>query len=219
MVGGVIFDLDGVLADTAGLHFESWRRALAPEGITVTEQMNERLRGRSRRRSLELLLDGRSLPAATFDRLLEEKNRSFHTLLDEPGAATLRPGMGPLLDRLEQAGIPMGVGSSSRNAGRVLEALGVRARFVTVVDGSRGLPDKPAPDIFLAAAREMERTPARCIVVEDAASGVAAALAGRFAVVGIGPARRVGRAHLRLDGGEILTLAHLREAAARAAGG
>ncbi|MBA3531622.1 MAG: beta-phosphoglucomutase family hydrolase [Ardenticatenales bacterium] len=205
----VIFDLDGVLTDTAELHYKSWVRLMAEEEMPFSRERNEQLRGATRYQSLALLFAGHVVSPEQQAELLERKNRYFFDLLEE---ARLLPGIAPLLAELKAAGIPLAVGSASQNARPVLEVLGVTAHFAAILDGTLGLPPKPAPDMFLVAAQALGVAPGNCVVVEDAERGIDAALAGGFATIGIGPAARVGHAHLRLGDTSGLTMAVLREA-------
>jgi kojibiose phosphorylase len=212
----VIFDLDGVLTDTAELHYFGWQRLADEEGLSFSRSKNDLLRGMPRHRSLELILEGHEVEPEHFNEMLERKNRYHHEMLRHISSLHILPAIGPLLDQLQQAGIRLAVGSASKNARRTLEALGIANRFDVIGDGySVGVP-KPAPDLFLFVAREMGVKSYECVVVEDAQSGIDAALTGGFATVGIGPEERVGHAHLRFDDTSGLTLEGLREALHRA---
>lgn len=214
----VIFDLDGVLTDTAEFHYRSWQRLADEEGFPFSREANEQLRGVSRQHSLALILDGREVEDAHFQQMLDRKNRYYQEMLVEIGPEQMLAGIPALLDSLADAGIQMAVGSASKNARTVLGALGILERFAVIADGHSVVHAKPAPDLFLYAAREMGLAPHECVVVEDAESGIDAALTGGFATVGIGPEERVGHAHLRLDDTRGLTLATLRAALAQAEG-
>jgi beta-phosphoglucomutase len=212
----VIFDLDGVLTDTAEYHYRGWQRLADEEGFPFSREKNEQLRGISRQRSLELILDGRTVAPEKFEEMLTRKNQYYQEMLSEISADQLLPGIPPLLDELQAAGVACAVGSASKNAKTVLEALGILDRFTIVADGHSVIHAKPAPDLFLYAAAQMGFDPRDCVVVEDAESGIDAALTGGFGTVGIGPAERVGHAHLRLDDTGTLILEVLQEAQQRA---
>jgi beta-phosphoglucomutase len=194
----LILDLDGVVTDTADQHAAAWRSMLAEHGLPFHPAAYERTRGRSRSDSLRELLGGHEVPDDVFATMLERKNARYLEALDRLTLRDLLPGVLDLLLAAEQRHWKVAIGSSSRNAGTVLDRIGVTDLFDAVADGSTGDP-KPAPDIFLAAARMLEVDPAACIVVEDAASGVEAAIAAGMRVIGVGPAERVGRAHVRVD--------------------
>lgn len=212
----VIFDLDGVLTDTAEYHYRGWQRLADEEGFRFSREQNEQLRGVSRQRSLELLLAGHTVPPEKFEEMLTRKNQYYQEMLSEISSDQLLPGIPALLDALRGAGVACAVGSASKNAKIVLEALGILAHFTLVADGHSVTHAKPAPDLFLYAARQMGFQPHECVVVEDAESGIDAALTGGFGTIGIGPAERVGHAHLRLEDTSGLSIPLLQSAQHRA---
>ncbi|MGB0388965.1 MAG: beta-phosphoglucomutase [Ardenticatenaceae bacterium] len=216
MLKAIIFDLDGVLTNTAEFHYQSWERLTKEEGILFSREKNELLRGRRRSESLKLILGDREVTGQHFEEMLERKNRYYLDILSHMPPDYLLPGIPALLDELEAAGIRMGVGSASKNARPVLQQLAIAHRFEVIAGGGAVMHNKPAPDLFLFVARQMGVAPHQCVVVEDAQSGIDAALAGGFAALGIGPHQRVGHAHLRLDDTSGLSLARLREALRRA---
>lgn len=197
----LIFDLDGVIADTAGYHFESWRQLAAEEGLAFDWQLNERLRSLARRASLEIILaeNGRTLDEPQMAAWLTRKNESYLRLLEQMDAGALLPGAAALIAEARAAGLKLAVASASRNAVAVLQRTGVYDAFDAVVDSNSGLPSKPAPDLLLCAAQVVRVPPAECLVLEDAAAGIDAALAAGMWTVGLGPQERVGHAHLRLE--------------------
>lgn len=197
-VVAVLFDLDGVLTDTSEAHYLAWQRLADEEGLTFDRPGNEALRGVSRGESLDLLLAGRPVTAPQRAELMERKNRYYRQLL-ERRPPRLLPGALAAVEAAARRGLRTAVASSSRNAGHILAALGIAQRFDHVSDGDAVSNAKPAPDLFLHAAAAMGVPIERCLVVEDAASGVAAALAAGARVVGIGPEERVGAAHHRFD--------------------
>jgi beta-phosphoglucomutase len=203
---GYIFDLDGVITDTADYHYRSWRRLADEEGLPFTREDNEALRGVSRRRSLELLLKGRTLPEETMQEYMIRKNEYYLAYLEEITPADLLPGVKDFLDEARQAGIKLGLGSASRNARAVCESLGIVDYFDAFGDGYSVVNPKPAPDLFIWVAGGLNLNPQHCIVFEDAEAGIEAALNGGFWTVGIGPEERVGAAHRvieHLDGAHI----------------
>ncbi len=195
-IHAVIFDLDGVLTDTAEYHYLAWQRLADEENLPFNQQVNERLRGVSRQRSLEIILDGNSVEPNKFDEMMTRKNRYYIKSLQEITAERLLPGALATLQALKARNIKLAVGSASKNARIVLEALDIISYFEVIADGHSVDQSKPAPNLFLFAAQEMDISPAQCVVVEDAASGVEAALSAGMWAVGIGPEERVGRAHL-----------------------
>ncbi len=215
----LIFDLDGVIADTAGYHYQSWQQLAAEEGLAFDWQLNERLRSLSRQASLEIILaeNGRVVGQAEMAELLARKNRFYLALLEQMDASALLPGVAALIDEARAASLKLAVASASRNASVVLQRTGVYGAFDAVVDSNSDLPSKPAPDLLLRAAQELGIAPAHCAVLEDAAAGIDAALAAGMWTVGLGPQERVGHAHVRLDSLRGVNLAALLAALARAA--
>lgn len=193
-IRGFIFDLDGVLTDTAEYHFRAWKRLAEEEGLPFSREDNEALRGVPRRESLLLLLKGRSYPEKKLAEMMERKNGYYLEFIREITPADLLPGARELLEELRAAGIKTAIGSASKNAGEVIERLGIRSLLDAVSDGYSVERQKPAPDLFLHAAQQLELRPEECAVVEDAAAGVEAARAGGFCTVGVGPRQRVGEA-------------------------
>lgn len=208
----LILDLDGVVTDTAAQHEMAWRSTLEGHGIPFDAAAYERTRGRSRTDSLRELLGDRPVDPATFEAMLSDKNRRYVDALGHLGLKDVLPGIINLLLTAEGQGWKVGIGSSSRNASIVLDSIGITDLFDAIADGTSGAP-KPAPDIFLAAAAMLDVAPAACIVIEDAASGVEAALAAGMRVIGVGPEDRVGRAHVRVASTHDLSPATLDEVA------
>ncbi|MCC5635935.1 beta-phosphoglucomutase [Nostoc sp. CHAB 5844] len=197
-IRGVIFDLDGVLTDTAEYHYQAWQRLADEEGIPFNREANEALRGVSRRESLMLIIGDRQYSEAQIQEMMERKNGYYVELIHHMTPKDLLPGAIALLDELRQAGIKTAIGSASKNAQTVVELLGIPNKVDAIADGYSVQQPKPAPDLFLYAAKELGLQPAQCVVVEDAAAGVAAALAGGMWAVGLGPVERVGAAHVVL---------------------
>lgn len=221
---GVLFDLDGVLTPTAEVHMHAWQTVFTELftawGITppYTERdYFEYLDGKKRYDGVASLLRSRDVevpwgdpsdpPSAdTVCGIGNRKNDVFARLLRSEGIAPY-PGSLALVDRLQAAGVPIGVVSSSKNADEVLRAAGIRDRFPVVMDGviaeREHLPSKPAPDVFLEGARMLGVDPARSVAVEDAHSGVQSAAAAGFALV-VGVDRGVGADVLRASGAHVV---------------
>ena len=210
----VIFDLDGVITDTAEYHYRAWQRLADEEGLAFDRQVNEALRGVSRRASLEIILShaGASRTEAQIAENMARKNRYYVNMLGEITSADLLPGALALIEELHAAGIKVAIGSASKNTPMVLDRLGIRDLMDAVADGNKVSAPKPAPDVFLRAAELLGVPPAFCAVVEDAEAGIDAALAAGMWAVGLGPAARVGHAHARFDSLQSVTLAALRAA-------
>ncbi|MEH2240982.1 beta-phosphoglucomutase [Nostoc sp.] len=209
-IQGFIFDLDGVLTDTAELHYLAWQKLADEEGIPFNREANEALRGVSRRASLMLILGDRPYSEAQIQEMMERKNRYYVELMQKMTPKDLLPGAIALLDELRQAGIKIGIGSGSKNAHTVLERLGIADKVDAIADGYSVEEPKPAPDLFLYAAKQLGIEPGQSVVVEDAAAGVEAALAAGMWAVGLGPAERVGAAHIVLPSLEGIKWADLR---------
>lgn len=192
----VLFDLDGVLTDTAELHYQSWQTLADELGLPFDRHANEALRGLSREQSLALVLGARAGEVSEAQRadLTRRKNEDYLRRVAKMTPADLLPGAAELLAALAAMDVPMAVASSSRNAHTVIERLGIASRFRVIVDGNLAPRSKPDPQVFLVAAERLGVAPSRCIVVEDAASGVAAAKAAGMRVIGLGPPERVGAA-------------------------
>lgn len=194
MLKAFIFDLDGVITDTAEYHYRGWKRLADEEGLPFTREDNEHLRGVSRRDSLMLILKGRVYPEARIQEMMTRKNNYYLKFIQEIAPRDLLPGAKELLEELRAAGYKVALGSASKNARDVLERLGIIQLFDAIADGYSVERQKPAPDLFWFAAKELNLQPAECVVVEDAAAGIEAARAGGFRSVGLGPAERVGAA-------------------------
>ncbi|MBF2075263.1 MAG: beta-phosphoglucomutase [Synechococcales cyanobacterium C42_A2020_086] len=197
-IRGVIFDLDGVLTDTAEFHYQGWQRLADEEGLPFDRQANEALRGVSRRDSLLRIVGNRSYSEAQLQEMMERKNRYYQQFIEEITPDNLLTGASELLDELRAAGIKIAIGSASKNARTVIERLGIADRVDAISDGYSVERSKPAPDLFLHAAQQLGLPPESCVVVEDATSGVEAALAAGMWTIGIGPQERVGMAHIVL---------------------
>ncbi|HBK55859.1 MAG TPA: beta-phosphoglucomutase [Xanthomonadales bacterium] len=198
----VIFDLDGVLTDTAELHYRAWKQLADDLDIAFDRRGNHRLKGVDRMRSLDLLLDsaGRRVSESERLALAERKNRHYRALIDSLGPGDLLPGAAECLTALRAAGIRIGLASASRNAPAVLERLGIADRFDYIADPARIEAGKPDPAIFLAAARGLGVAPHACLGVEDAAAGIAAIKAAGMTALGIGDRRDLPGADAVLAG-------------------
>ncbi len=208
-VRAFIFDLDGVLTDTAEYHYRAWKRLADEEGWPFTRQDNEALRGIPRRESLLMILKGQTLPEERILELTERKNRYYLEYIREVSPGDLLPGAREFLQELRAAGLKTALGSASKNAPQVVQQLGIAELLDVITDGSSVARQKPAPDLFLYAAERLGVPPAECVVVEDAAAGIAAARAGGFRSIGLGPVERVGAADVVLPSLEGVRLEQL----------
>jgi beta-phosphoglucomutase len=190
-----ILDLDGVITDTAELHYLSWKRLAEEENLPFTREDNEQLRGVSRRESLHRLLKGRSIDEGTTQAWMTRKNSYYRDYVQRLTPADRLPGVAQFLDEAVSAHILLAVGSASKNARDVLERLELLERFDAIGDGYSVVRTKPAPDLFLWVAGRLNVSPPQAAVFEDAEAGIDAALAGGFWTVGIGSAN-VNHAHV-----------------------
>ncbi len=191
-----IFDLDGVLTDTAEFHFQSWKRLCEEEKIPFNREINEKLRGVSRKKSLEIILGDTKVSQEKFAEMMERKNTYYRESIKNISKRDLFPGAEKVLQEVKKGGFKLALGSSSKNARPVIEGLGIRDYFEVIADGNSVEKAKPAPDLFLYAAEKMGVSPEKCVVVEDAEAGIEAALKAGMYVVGIGPPERVRQSHV-----------------------
>ncbi|MCL2782542.1 MAG: beta-phosphoglucomutase [Propionibacteriaceae bacterium] len=192
-IAAVIFDLDGVVTDTAEYHYQAWQRLADELGIPFDRVANEKFRGVGRDDCLRMLLDG--APVDNFEALATRKNNYYVDLLANITPADILPGAAELIDELKSAGVKTAIGSASKNTWTVLRGLGMTDTFDAVADGTMISHSKPDPEVFLKAAELLGVTPGLCVVIEDATAGVDAGLAAGMWTLGIGPMSRVGQAH------------------------
>lgn len=183
-----IFDLDGVIVDTAKYHYLAWKRLAHELGFSFTETDNERLKGVSRVRSLEILLEigGLTLDDATQSQLAARKNDWYVDYISNMDSSEILPGAAEYLQGLRARGVKIALGSASKNAPLILERLGISSLFDSVVDGNKVSKAKPDPEVFLRAAEELDIPTAECVVFEDAEAGIEAAHRAGMTAVGIG---------------------------------
>ena len=201
MIKGFIFDLDGVITDTAEQHYVAWKKLSDENGWEFDREVNDKLRGISRLDSIKVILNHNNLTLdeGTMEELAAKKNDKYVESLDDVTPDDFLPGTKELLTHLRQEGYHVALGSASKNATKVLQQLNALGYFDVIGDGNSVTESKPNPAIFLYGAEKLGLQPDECIVFEDAESGVDAAKAGGFYSVGIGPKDRVGHADLRFD--------------------
>jgi beta-phosphoglucomutase len=197
-IKGFIFDLDGVLTNTAEFHYRAWQRLADEEGLPFNRQDNELLRGVDRRESLLHIVGNQQYSESALQEMMDRKNRYYLEFIQAITPKDILPGAVALLDELRQSHIKIAIGSASKNAHIVIEKLGLADRIDVVTDGDSVEHPKPAPDLFLYAARRLGLDPINCVVVEDAHAGIKAALAAGMWAIGLGPVERVGSAHVVL---------------------
>ncbi|WP_419800753.1 beta-phosphoglucomutase [Mucilaginibacter sp.] len=197
-----LFDLDGVIVDTAVYHFKSWKRLADELGINFTEHDNERLKGVSRMRSLDIILEIGNVTktAAEKEALAARKNDWYTEMINKMKPEEVLPGAREFLDLVRKAGIKTALGSASKNSGIILEKTGLTHYFDAIIDGNHVSKAKPDPEVFLKGAEAVNTQPADCVVFEDAIAGVEAALAGGMKVVGIGSPAILTKANLVVSG-------------------
>ncbi|MNB82534.1 Beta-phosphoglucomutase [compost metagenome] len=199
---GAIFDLDGVIVDTAKYHYLAWRSLASELGFDFTEADNERLKGVSRMRSLDILLDIGGLEFTEDEKLAmaDKKNGLYVDYISRLEESELLPGVREYLIRLRGCGIGIALGSASKNAQFILDKLNIAGMFDAVVDGNKVSRAKPDPEVFLTAARELGLQPYECVVFEDAEAGVAAGKAAGMQVVGTGRPEALSGADIIVSG-------------------
>lgn len=207
-ISATIFDLDGVLVDTARFHFLAWRELAHSLNITFEENENEALKGVDRMTSLEIILQlgNREATLAQKLRWAEEKNQRFLFYVSNMTPEDILPGVLPFLNHLKENNIQMAVASSSKNALTILEKIGLTSFFSKIVDGNQVQRTKPDPEIFLKAADHFGRHPNECVVFEDAKAGIEAALAGGMWAVGIGKKDDLPKAHWTINNFSDITI-------------
>lgn len=188
MKKGFIFDLDGVIVDTAKYHYLAWKKLANDLGFEFTEEQNEQFKGVSRKRCLEILLDiGKvTFTQDDFDRWMIEKNEDYLAFITNMDASEILPDVPKVLDLLKENKIPIALGSASKNAKPILEKVGLLSYFDVIVDGNHVTKAKPDPEVFLLAANQLKVQPENCIVFEDAVAGIQAANTAKMTSVGIG---------------------------------
>lgn len=201
-VKACIFDLDGVIVDTAIYHFKSWKRLADELGINFTLHDNERLKGVSRVRSLEIILELGNVTKTEAEQkeLASRKNDWYTEMISKMKPDEVLPGAKDFLQTVKNAGIKTALGSASKNAGIILDKTGLTPFFDAIIDGNHVSKAKPDPEVFLKGAESVQVDPKFCVVFEDAIAGVEAAIAGGMKVVGIGSPDILGKANLVVSG-------------------
>lgn len=206
-----IFDLDGVLVDTAVYHFKAWKRLANSLGFDFTHEQNEQLKGVSRVRSLEKILAWGGVEKTEAERteLGALKNSWYVEMISKMTTDELLPGTLKLLEDLKARGIKMALGSASKNSGLILERTGLHHFFDAIVDGNAVTTSKPDPEVFLKAAELIGVATDDCIVFEDALAGVEAGNAAGMYVVGVGEKHNLPGAQLVIKDLSEITIADL----------
>ncbi|KAF1297825.1 beta-phosphoglucomutase [Enterococcus sp. JM4C] len=189
MKKGFIFDLDGVITDTAKYHYVAWKQLADELGISIDLKFNEQLKGISRIDSLERILEygGKSKQYSTAEKeaLAEKKNTEYVQLLQDLTPADLLPGVEAFLQAAAAKNVPCGIASASKNGPFILEKLGIKEQFSVIVDPSLLKKGKPDPEIFLRAAKDLGIEPSEAVGFEDAPAGIVAIKAAGMYAVGV----------------------------------
>ena len=185
---GIIFDLDGVIVDTAKFHYLAWRKLANDLGFDISLDQNEQLKGVSRDRSLEQILSwgDKKASAQEFQQMMVSKNEDYLERISGMSSEDLLPGVRKVLDYLEAEAVPFALGSASKNARPILKNLGIHHKFTAIVDGNDVHKAKPDPEVFLIAAKKLQKEPSDCVVFEDSVAGVEAANRAGMLSIGIG---------------------------------
>lgn len=188
MIKAFIFDLDGVIVDTAIHHYAAWKRLANQMGFEFTEQDNERLKGVSRMRSLDIVLEVGNKTASTEEKekMAAQKNDWYLELIRKMTPADILPGAKQFVEEAKSKGYKIAIGSASKNTTTILDKVGMLQMFDAIIDGNKVSKAKPDPEVFLTAAEALGVNPDQCIVFEDAIAGIEAAKAAKMYSVGIG---------------------------------
>jgi beta-phosphoglucomutase len=185
---GFIFDLDGVIVDTAHFHFKAWKKTAEELGFNLTEELNEKLKGVSRIDSLQKILDWAdvSISKERFDNLTYEKNEDYMAYVRQMTKDDVLPGVSVFIKKLKKLDYPIALGSASKNAKHILERVDLLGMFDAIVDGNSVTKAKPDPEVFLNAAKLLKVDPVDCVVFEDSVAGIQAANIANMTSIGIG---------------------------------
>jgi beta-phosphoglucomutase len=196
MYKACLFDLDGVLVDTAIYHFQAWKNLGKQFGYELTEEQNEQLKGVSRVESLNKILDWANYSASQEQKSawLIEKNEDYLRLISNMNPSEILPGVLDFLQQIKDLGYKIALGSASKNAEIILEKTGLMPWFDLIIDGNKVSKSKPDPEVFLKGAEGLGLAAETCIVFEDAQAGVEAAKAGNMKAIGIGEAETLSLA-------------------------
>lgn len=188
MISTYIFDLDGVIVDTAKYHYLAWKKLADQLGISFSKEQNELLKGVSRIRSLEIILElgGKTLSQEEFDACLMQKNEDYLAYINQMDESEILPDVVKTLDSIRERGGKIVLGSASKNAQPILEKVGLLSYFDAIVDGNDVTKAKPDPEVFLLGAQRVQAQPHECVVFEDSVAGIQAANIAGMRSVGIG---------------------------------
>lgn len=208
-----LFDLDGVIVDTAKYHYLAWKRLANELGFEFTEDNNERLKGISRMKSLEILLEigGLDLNENTKLKLADKKNSWYVEYISKMTPDEILPGVKNFIEDLKRRNIRTTIGSVSKNTRTILKNVGLTSYFDVIIDGTKITHAKPNPEVFLKGAKELNIDPKNCVVFEDAKAGIEAAINAGMYSVGIGSSDILGKANLVVPGFEEMSFDKLKK--------
>lgn len=206
-----LFDLDGVVVNTAGYHFLAWKKIAKDLGFDFSEQDNERLKGVSRMESLDILLEVGKIKVdlTTRETLAAIKNNLYVSYIQKMAPDEILPGVIRFIDELHGRGILIALGSASKNAMSILDKIGLAHKFDAVIDGNKVSNAKPDPEVFLKGAAELGIEPEYCLVFEDAQAGIDAARNAGMHIIGIGQPENLKNADRVIPGFETMNMGQL----------
>jgi beta-phosphoglucomutase len=206
-----IFDLDGVIVETAIFHYKAWRKMANDLGFDISEEFNEGLKGISRMDSLNLILEHGNIVLTESEKMdwATKKNEHYLTLVSKMTANDILPGVKEFFTQIKQTDIKIALGSVSKNAKMILEGVGLINEFDAIIDGTKITKGKPDPEVFLKGAAELGLSPDECLVFEDAVAGVEAGKNAGMMVVGIGKTEVLTKADIVFSSFEKIDLKQL----------
>jgi beta-phosphoglucomutase len=211
-IKAVIFDLDGVIVDTAKYHYLAWKKLSTMLNINFTEEDNEKLKGVSRMASLDIILNigNLTIDDTKKQEYADQKNKWYLDYIDRMTPQEILPGALEFISELKEAGIKTAIGSASKNTPLILERLGLNKFFDAVADGNIVKNAKPDPEIFLTAARMLAIPPLSCVVFEDAIAGIESSLNAGMICIGVGSTKKLSDAHFVIPGLDKINLRKFR---------
>lgn len=191
MIKGFLFDLDGVIVETAIFHYRAWKRMANELGFDISEEFNETLKGVSRVESLERILKhgGISISEVDREKYMQLKNEWYLEMVSQMTTNDILEGIPAFFEEIKKTDIKIGLGSVSKNAKMILEKVGLIDQFDVIIDGTKISKGKPDPEVFIKGAEDLGLQPTECIVFEDAVAGIEAAINAGMKTVGIGDAK------------------------------